>query len=124
MADLGQQIEELGQKARAAARVLALSSKDQKNAALMAMADALEASREDILAANGRDVAAAPGYVLNAAAVDRLKLDAARVRAMAEGVRQVASLPDPCGEIIRQWTRPNGITITKIRVPIGVVGII
>ena len=90
----------------------------------MAMADALEASGEDILAANGRDLAAAPGYGLNAAAVDRLKLDAARIRAMAEGVRQVASLPDPCGEIIRQWTRPNGITITKIRVPIGVVGII
>ena len=124
MADLGQQIEELGKKARAAARVLALSSKDQKNAALMAMADALEASGEDILAANGRDLAAAPGYGLNAAAVDRLKLDAARIRAMAEGVRQVASLPDPCGEIIRQWTRPNGITITKMRVPIGVVGII
>lgn len=124
MADLGQQIEELGQKARAAARVLALSSKDQKNAALMAMADALEASGEEILAANGRDLAAAPGYGLNAAAVDRLKLDAARIRAMAEGVRQVASLPDPCGEIIREWTRPNGITITKIRVPIGVVGII
>ena len=124
MADLGQQIEELGQKARAAARVLALSSKDQKNAALMAMADALEASGEEILAANGRDLAAAPGYGLNAAAVDRLKLDAARVRAMAEGLRQVASLPDPCGEIIREWTRPNGITITKIRVPIGVVGII
>ena len=124
MADLGQQIEELGQKARAAARVLALSSKDQKNAALMAMADALEASGEEILAANGRDVAAAPGYGLNGAAVDRLKLDAARVRAMAEGVRQVAFLPDPCGEIIREWTRPNGITITKIRVPIGVVGII
>ena len=90
----------------------------------MAMADALEASGDEILAANGRDLAAAPGYGLNAAAVDRLKLDAARVRAMAEGVRQVASLPDPCGEIIRQWTRPNGITITKIRVPIGVVGII
>ena len=90
----------------------------------MAMADALEASGEDILAANGRDLAAATGYGLNAAAVDRLKLDAARIRAMAEGVRQVASLPDPCGEIIRQWTRPNGITITKIRVPIGVVGII
>ena len=90
----------------------------------MAMADALEASGEEILAANGRDLAAAPGYGLNAAAVDRLKLDAARVRAMAEGVRQVASLPDPCGEIIREWTRPNGITITKIRVPIGVVGII
>jgi gamma-glutamyl phosphate reductase len=88
------------------------------------MAEALEASGEEILAANGQDLAAAPGYGLNAAAVDRLRLDAARVRAMAEGLRQVASLPDPCGEIIREWTRPNGMTITKIRVPIGVVGII
>lgn len=88
------------------------------------MAEALEASGEEILAASGQDLAAAPGYGLNAAAVDRLRLDAARVRAMAEGLRQVASLPDPCGEIIREWTRPNGMTITKIRVPIGVVGII
>jgi len=124
MADLGQQIEALGKKARAAARVLALSSPDQKNRALRAMADAIETSETEILAANAKDLAAAPGYGLNAAAVDRLKLDAARLRAMAEGVRQVASLPEPCGEIIREWTRPNGMTITKIRVPIGVVGII
>jgi len=122
--DLGQQIEELGKKARAAARALALCTKEQKNAALMAMADAIEAAEAEIIAANGKDLEAAPGYGLNAAAVDRLKLDASRIRAMAKGVREVVALPDPCGEIIREWTRPNGMKITKIRVPIGVVGII
>ncbi len=124
MADLAQQIEEMGRKARAAARALALCSKDKKNAALMAMADALEAAEAEIIAANAQDLEAAPGYGLNAAAVDRLRLDAARIRAMAQGVREVADLPDPCGEILREWTRPNGMKITKIRVPIGVVGII
>ncbi len=124
MADLAQQIEEMGRRARAAARALALCSKDKKNAALMAMADALEAAEAEIIAANAQDLEAAPGYGLNAAAVDRLRLDAARIRAMAQGVREVADLPDPCGEILREWTRPNGMKITKVRVPIGVVGII
>ena len=124
MADLAQQTEALGKRARAASRALALCSKTEKNAALMAMADALEAAETDILAANARDLEAAPGYGLNAAAVDRLRLDSPRIRAMAKGVREVAELPDPCGEIIREWTRPNGMKITKIRVPIGVVGII
>ena len=121
---MAQQIEEMGRRARAAARALALCSKDKKNAALMAMADALEAAEAEIIAANAQDLEAAPGYGLNAAAVDRLRLDAARIRAMAQGVREVADLPDPCGEILREWTRPNGMKITKIRVPIGVVGII
>ena len=121
---LAAQIEELGRKARLAARALALCSKEAKNAALMAMADAIEAAREDIVAANVKDLDAAPGYGLNAAAVDRLRLTPDRVCAMAKGVREVALLPDPVGEIIREWTRPNGLTITKIRVPIGVVGII
>lgn len=124
MAGLAQQIEELGKRARAAARALALCAKEEKNAALMAMAGAIEAAEDDILAANAKDLEAAPGYGLNAAAVDRLRLDSARIRAMAKGVREVAGLPDPCGEIIREWTRPNGMKITKIRVPIGVVGII
>jgi len=122
--NLAGQIEEMGRKARTAARVLALCSKDQKNAALMAMADAIEAAEADIVAANASDLEAAPGYGLNDAAVDRLRLDSARIKGMAQGVRQVAGLPDPCGEIIREWTRPNGMMITKIRVPIGVVGII
>ncbi|MEX1111094.1 MAG: glutamate-5-semialdehyde dehydrogenase [Chthoniobacterales bacterium] len=123
-ANLAEQIEAMGRRARAAARALALCSADRKNAALMAMADAIEAAGDAIVAANVRDLQAAPGYGLNAAAVDRLKLDTARIHAMAAGVREVAGLPDPCGEIIRQWTRPNGMQITKLRVPIGVVGII
>jgi glutamate-5-semialdehyde dehydrogenase len=124
MAGLAQQIEEMGKRARAAARSLALCSAEQKNAALMAMADALEAAEADIVAANAQDLEAAPGYGLNAAAVDRLRMDPARVKAMAKGVREVAALNDPCGEVIREWTRPNGLKIAKIRVPIGVVGII
>jgi glutamate-5-semialdehyde dehydrogenase len=123
-ANLAEQMEGMGRRARAAARALALCSEDRKNAALMAMADAIEAAGAAIVAANVRDLQAAPGYGLNAAAVDRLKLDTARIHAMAAGVREVAALPDPCGEIIRQWTRPNGMQITKLRVPIGVVGII
>ncbi len=123
-ADLEGQIEAMGRKARAAARALALCSNDVKNAALMAMADAIEASGADIIAANAKDLEAAPGYGLNAAAVDRLRLTPDRIRAMAKGVREVAALPDPVGEIIREWTRPNGLKITKLRVPIGVVGII
>ena len=123
-ANLAGQIEELGRKARMAARALALCSADAKNAGLMAMADAIEAAESAIIAANAKDLEAAPGFGLNAAAVDRLRLDSARIKAMAQGIRQVAGLPDPCGELIREWTRPNGMKITKIRVPIGVVGII
>jgi len=122
--DLAGQIEEMGQRARRAARSLALSSTDAKNAALHAMADAIEAAEPEIIAANAEDLAASPGYGLNSAAIDRLRLTPERVRAMAKGVREVVLLPDPVGEVIRAWTRPNGLKITKLRVPIGVVGII
>jgi glutamate-5-semialdehyde dehydrogenase len=124
MSERAEQIELMGKKARAAARALALVNKESKNAGLMAMADAIEAAEAEILAANAEDLAAAPGLGLNAAAIDRLRLTPERIGAMAKGVREVAVLPDPCGEIIREWTRPNGLKITKIRVPIGVVGII
>ncbi len=121
---LAAQIEELGRRARAAARVLALCPRAAKDAALQAMADALEADEAALLAANAQDLEAAPGFGLNAAAIDRLRLTPDRIRAMARGVREVADLADPVGGIIREWTRPNGLQITKIRVPIGVVGII
>lgn len=121
---LAAQIEELGRRARAAARVLALCPRAAKDAALQAMADALEADEAALLAANAQDLEAAPGFGLNAAAIDRLRLTPDRIRAMARGVREVADLADPVGGIIREWTRPNGLHITKIRVPIGVVGII
>ncbi|MFM8230481.1 MAG: glutamate-5-semialdehyde dehydrogenase [Chthoniobacterales bacterium] len=122
--DLAGQIEEMGRRARRAARSLALCSTEAKNAALHAMADAIEGAEKEIIASNEQDLAAAPGFGLNAAAIDRLKLTPERIRAMAKGVREVALLPDPVGEVIRAWTRPNGLKITKLRVPIGVVGII
>ena len=122
--DLASQVEGMGRRARRAARALALCSTDAKNAALQAMADAIEAAESEIVAANAEDLAAAPGYGLNAAAIDRLRLTPERILAMANGVREVALLPDPVGESIRAWSRPNGLKITKLRVPIGVVGII
>ena len=121
---MAKQIDEMGSKARQAARSLALCSATQKNAALQAMADAIESATPAILAANTKDLEAAPSYGLNEAAVDRLRLTPERIRAMAQGVREVADLPDPVGQVIRSWTRPNGLKITKLRVPIGVVGII
>jgi glutamate-5-semialdehyde dehydrogenase len=122
--DLALLVEEMGKRARRAARALALCSTDEKNSALQAMADSIEAAESEIVAANAKDLEAAPGYGLNAAAIDRLTLTPERIRAMAKGVREVALLPDPVGEVIRAWTRPNGLKITKLRVPIGVVGII
>ena len=122
--DLRSLIYDFGRRARAAARVLARTSTEQKNRGLLAMADALVESGDLILAENAKDVAKAEQSGLSGAMVDRLWLDAKRLEAMAEGIRQVAELPDPVGETLRDWTRPNGLRISKIRVPIGVVGII
>ena len=121
---LNEQILDLGKRARAASRVLARASSQQKNLALQSMADEIEVRSELLVAANEKDVAQAKASGLSGAMIDRLILTPKRVQAMAEGIRQVACLPDPVGESIRDWTRPNGIRITKIRVPIGVVGII
>ena len=88
------------------------------------MAERVGATQDEILVANARDVAAANADGLSAAMIDRLTLDPKRLATMADGIRQVAGLPDPVGEIIRDWTRPNGLRIQKVRVPIGVVGII
>ena len=122
--DLASEILDLGRRAKAAARELARLSTAQKNTGLLAMADALGLHRDAILAANVLDVAAAQNAGLSGAMIDRLRLDAPRLAAMADGIRAVAALADPVGETIRAWTRPNGIAITKRRVPIGVVGII
>ncbi len=122
--DLANEIEALGRRAKAASRKLSAATTAEKDAALRAMADAVEASSNSILAANECDVAAARAAGLAAAMIDRLRLDATRLSVMAEGVRAVAALPDPVGETIKRWTRPNGIEISKKRVPIGVVGII
>ncbi len=122
--DLKATIHDLGRRARAASRQLAQLSSEQKNAGLLAMADALMAAQEELLAANAQDVERARADGLSSAMIDRLTLNPARIAAMAEGIRTVAALPDPVGQVISQWTRPNGIVISKMRVPIGVVGII
>jgi len=124
MSDLKQTIFEYGRRARVAARRLAHSSSEQRNAGVRAMADALLEAEGQILAANLEDVERARTNGLSGAALDRLTLSGARLKTMAEGVREVAALPDPVGELMRRWTRPNGLEISKVRVPIGVVGII
>jgi glutamate-5-semialdehyde dehydrogenase len=110
----------VAQRARVAAAALAPIPRATKDAALNAMADALVANTEAVLAANSRDVARDPDNPL----VDRLKLDEGRVAAMADGLRQVAKLPDPVGEVIRGSTLANGLQLRQIRVPMGVIGII
>src|SRR5579871_3552259 len=109
------------ERARAAAATLALLSTEEKNALLLAIAGAIEANVDSILAANRVDMEICG---LEGAMRDRLLLTEARVREMAKGVRDVAALPDPTGETLAEWTRPNGLRIRKVRVPLGVVGII
>ena len=115
---------ELGRRAKAAARVLATTSTAAKDAALLAAADLLVDRTDDILAANARDIARAEEAGTSATVIDRLRLNASRVEAMADGLRQVASLPDPVGAVIDGWVRPNGLKIEQVRVPLGVVAII
>jgi glutamate-5-semialdehyde dehydrogenase len=123
-ADLVQLVTTLAQRARAASRVLATAPAEAKNAALARLAELLPASADALLAANAKDLAAAKEHNLTGAQIDRLTLDAQRIAQMAEGVRQVAALPDPVGEELERTVRPNGLEIRKIRVPIGVIGII
>ena len=122
--DLASEILAIGQRARVAARALARLTTAQKNAGLLAMADALFRDSASILAASAADCSEARDKGLSGAMLDRLQLDDQRLAAMAAGIRDVAALDDPVGETLRAWTRPNGIEITKRRVPIGVVGII
>jgi glutamate-5-semialdehyde dehydrogenase len=122
--DLIQLVTDLAHRARAASLVLATASTGQKNAALARLAELLPASTGALLAANARDLAAAKENDLTGAQIDRLTLDAKRIAQMAEGVRQVAALPDPVGEQLEHTVRPNGLAIRKLRVPIGVIGII
>lgn len=124
MTQLEQEIHEIGRRAKTAARALALLGAKEKNAILLAMADELLVRSADILAANASDIAAAESNGLTKASIDRLRLTDKRIADMADGIRQVAALEDPVGEILRDWTRPNGIRIQKIRTPIGVIGII
>jgi glutamate-5-semialdehyde dehydrogenase len=117
-------IEELGAKAREAARRLGTVAAEAKNRALEEMAQALESRVEDILAANQEDLRAGRESGLSDALMDRLTLTDGRIKEMAAGLREVAALPDPVGEIVEGWKLPNGLEIQKVRVPLGVVGII
>jgi glutamate-5-semialdehyde dehydrogenase len=117
-------IQTLGAQARAAARSLATTTADQRKEALCAIADALDAAAPAIADANAKDVEAAQTRGLSGAMLDRLRLTPSRMAAMIQGVREVAQLGDPVGEILREWTRPNGLRLIKRRVPIGVIGII
>ena len=117
-------MEQLGRAARSAARQVASASTAAKNNALLAMAAAVRARREELLAANARDLEQARANNLDAAMIDRLTLSAKGIESMAQGLEQVASLPDPVGEISDMKRRPSGIQVGKMRVPLGVVGII
>lgn len=117
-------VQAKAQAAKQAAAKLAVTSTAVKNAALLAMATALEAQQSEILAANERDMTAAAAKGMKSSMLDRLKLTAERISGMADGLRQVAGLADPVGNVIDGKTLPNGLHITKIRVPLGVIGII
>jgi len=122
--DIQEYVRDLASRAKAAARELAVASSAQKDAALLAMADGIEARADERRTENARDLEAARAAGLSAAMLDRLELTGKRIAGMADGLRQVAALPDPVGEIIRGWTRPNGLRIAKVRVPLGTIAII
>ena len=118
------QLEMQGLAAKNASRVLSITGTAKKNAALEAIASALEARQEEILAANLEDMTAAKAAGMRPSLQDRLALDGSRIAGIVDGVRQVAALPDPIGEITKMSTRPNGLVIGKRQVPLGVIGII
>src|SRR6201991_978298 len=122
--DLPALMTDLAARARAAARVLSLASPEQKNHALDAMERAIRANAAAILAANAEDVTEARAGGASTAFIDRLTLTPARVDAMAEGIKTVRDIPDPVGVITERWQRPNGMTIERVRVPLGVVAVI
>jgi glutamate-5-semialdehyde dehydrogenase len=122
--DIAATMHDIGRRAKAAGRALALASTAQKDQALAAMAMVVRAHRADILAANAEDLAEAKAAGATAAFLDRLALDDQRIAAMAESVDLVRDLPDPVGKVTESWKRPNGMTIERVRVPLGVVAVI
>lgn len=124
MSDIEQRIASMARRARAAALKLSQLDRAAKDRMLIAMAAGLRAATAEIVAANERDLAAAREKGLDAAMIDRLTLDERRIEAMARGIEQVAELPDPVGEVMESWTRPNGLRLERVRVPIGTIGII
>jgi glutamate-5-semialdehyde dehydrogenase len=122
--DIANLMHDIGQRARRAARILALAPARQKNEALAAMAQSIRIASSEILDSNAKDVAEARNAGATDAFLDRLSLDEKRIAAMADALDVVRALPDPVGTILETWTRPNGMTIERVRVPIGVVGIV
>ncbi|MCL4315320.1 MAG: glutamate-5-semialdehyde dehydrogenase [Gammaproteobacteria bacterium] len=122
--DIKQYMQDVGKRARAAARAMSRASTQAKNDALLAIAEAMERGLDSLLAANKKDIEAGKKAGLDAAMLDRLELNQARVKSMAEGLRQIAALPDPVGEISDLKFRPAGFQVGKMRVPLGVIGII
>lgn len=124
MTSIPETMDAIGAAARAAAKALATTSGEQRNAALLASAAAIRERAADILEANEKDMAAGRERNLSAALLDRLSLDDQRIAAIAAGIETVAELPDPLGNVIAEWSRPNGLNIQRISVPLGVIGII
>jgi glutamate-5-semialdehyde dehydrogenase len=122
--NLIEEMNKIGERAKQASNHLAQASSTQKNKALTLAAQALKDHRGDILKANEIDCESARSHTLSPQLIDRLWLDEKRVFAMAKGLEDIAELPDPIGEVIAHWTRPNGLDISRIRVPLGVIGII
>jgi glutamate-5-semialdehyde dehydrogenase len=121
---LSEVLEQIGQRAAAASRILSQTTTAEKNQALLAIARRIEQETETILTANEADLRAGSGRGLSAAMLDRARLDPKRIRTIANSVREVVDLTDPIGEVLKEWARPNGLKISKKRVPIGVIGII
>ena len=124
MPDLTQLMRQMGQAALSASDALGLADTAAKNKALREAAAAIRAHQAAILAANAEDLASARGRQLSAALLDRLELNEKRVEAMAKGLEDIVQLADPIGSVLAQWTRPNGLEISRVRVPLGVIGII
>ena len=122
--EIKDKITKMGSDALTASRALANLTTDQKNKILLAMADGILSDADKIISANAIDLDDAVNNNLTNSMIDRLRLDQKRIEAIADGIRQVATLPDPVGEIMDEWERPNGIKIKQIRVPIGIIGII
>jgi glutamate-5-semialdehyde dehydrogenase len=122
--DIQKFVRSKANEAREGARSLARASSAQKNAALAMMAEALRKRAKELIRENARDITFAKEKGLSRAMIDRLTLNDRRIREMAQGLHEVAALPDPVGEIVRMWRRPNGMTVGRMRVPIGVIGIV
>lgn len=122
--DTAIEVKRMARKAQEASRLVARLSTVAKNKALLAMADHLERTQERLMKENRKDLAAAERAHLSGALIDRLRLTPSVIQGMAEGLREVARLPDPVGEVIRMWKRPNGLMVGRMRIPLGVIGII